>query len=185
MAGKSNPKPGVLYFLSGRAGAGKSTLARRIGADRNAVLICEDQWLVCLFDGAPTLEAYIEHRGRIRKLLLEHVPQILGAGHNVVLDFGGNTIRDRSWVRSLFESAGARHELHYIVADEPLCRLRVAERNQTKPEGIYWGDVPVEMLDVLNKHFQPPTVEEGFKIVEHEARVVTWGRVTVAEGSVR
>ncbi len=169
MTRKSNETPGVLCFLAGRAGAGKSTLARKISADRDAMLICEDQWLLRLFDGATTLEAYIERRGRIRNLLIEYLPPILMAGHTLVLDFGGNTIRDRSWVRSIFESAKARHELHYIVADESLCKLRVAERNLTKPEGIYWGDVSVELLEVVNKHFQPPTAAEGFTVIEHAA----------------
>jgi predicted kinase len=160
---------GILYLLCGRAGAGKSTLARKISADRQAVLFCEDQWLARLFDGAPTLEAYLERRGRIRMLLAEHVPDILKLGHSVVFDFGGNTVRDRLWVRSVCESAGATHELHYIVADEALCRLRVAERNRTKPGGIYWGDVSEDQLDAVNRYFRPPMAEEGWIVVEHQA----------------
>jgi predicted kinase len=161
-------KSGVLYFMCGRAGAGKSTLARKISADTQAILFCEDQWLVRLFDGAPTLEAYIERRGRIRKLLEEHVPPILAGGFSVVFDFGGNTVRDRAWIRSVFESAGAAHELHYIVASEAVCRARVAERNRTKPTGVYWGDVSEAQLDAVNPYFQAPAAEEGFVVVEHE-----------------
>jgi predicted kinase len=144
-------------------------LARKISADRKAVLFCEDQWLARLFDGAPTLEAYLERRGRIRMLLAEHVPDILESGHSVVFDFGGNTVRDRFWVRSVCESVGATHELHYIIADEALCRLRVAERNRTKPVGIYWGDVSEEQLDGVNRYFQSPLAEEGWIVVEHQA----------------
>jgi predicted kinase len=169
MTTSSNAEPGLLHFMCGRAGAGKSTLARKISANTNAVLFCEDQWLVHLFDGASTIEAYLERRGRIRKLLEAHVPPILAAGHSVVFDFGGNTIRDRSWVRSVFESARAPHVLHYIVASEPFCKLRVAERNRTKPTGVYWGDVSEAMLDTVNKYFQAPTVEEGFAVVEYDA----------------
>jgi predicted kinase len=160
---------GVFYFLCGRAGAGKSTLARRISAEKSAVLFCEDQWLANLFDGAPTLEAYLERRGRIRALLAQHVPEILKIGHSVVFDFGGNTVRDRAWIRSVCESAGAKAELHYIVADEALCKRRVAERNRTRPAGLYWGDVSEEMLDTVNRYFQPPAAEEGWIVVEREA----------------
>jgi predicted kinase len=162
---------GVLYFLCGRAGAGKTTLARKMSRERGAILICEDQWLVHLFDGAATLQEYIERRGRIRRLLVEHVPAMLAAGHSVVFDFGGNTIGDRAWVRSVFESAGARHELHYIVADESLCLSRIHERNRTRPAGIYWGDVSDELVAAVNVYFQPPTIEEGFTLVEHVAGV--------------
>jgi predicted kinase len=158
---------GVLCFLCGRAGAGKSTLARQMAADRQAILICEDQWLVRLFDGAPTLELYLERRGKIRKLLAEHVPPLLTAGHCVIFDFGGNTVRDRQWVRSVFESVGARHELHFLLADVTLCKQRVAQRNVSKPAGVYWGDVSEATLDTVNAYFQPPTPSEGFTIFEH------------------
>ena len=161
--------PGVLCFFCGRAGAGKSTLAREMSVARRAILICEDQWLVRLFDGAPTLEAYLERRGKIRSLLVEYVPPLLAAGHCVIFDFGGNTVRDRQWVRSVFESVGARHELHYIVADESLCKQRVAARNLVKPAGVYWGDVSEAMLDAVNAYFQPPTPEEGFTVLERLA----------------
>ena len=168
MTTTSNTGPGVLHFMCGRAGAGKSTFAQKISAKRHAVLFCEDQWLVHLFDGAPTLEAYIERRRRIRRLLEEHVPPILAAGYSVVFDFGGNTIRDRSWVRSVFESAGAGHQLHYINASEAVCRRRVAERNRTKPGGVYWGDVSEAQLDAVNKYFQAPVAEEHFVVIEYD-----------------
>lgn len=160
---------GLLYFLCGRAGAGKSTLARKISVDRHAILFCEDQWLARLFGGASSLAEYVERRGHIRRLLTEHVPAILKGGHSVVFDFGGNTVRDRSWVRSVFEAAAAAHELHYIAADEALCKKRIAERNRTRPEGIYWGDVSEELFDAVNVYFQPPAPEEGFLVVEHDA----------------
>lgn len=158
---------GVLYFLCGLAGAGKSTLARKISAEKRAVLFCEDQWLANLFGGVRSLDEYLQHRARIRALLAQHVPEVLKIGHSVVFDFGGNTVRDRAWIRSVCESAGATTELHYIVADEALCKRRVAERNRTKPAGLYWGDVSEEMLDAVNRYFQPPTTEEGFVVVEH------------------
>jgi predicted kinase len=164
------PEKGTLYFLTGRAGAGKSTFARQLSADHHAILICEDQWLARLFGGVTNLQEYLEQRGRIRQLLAEWTPQMLEAGHSVVFDFGGNTLRDRAWVRSLFTKVGAAHELHYLVADESLCRQRIRDRNRTKPEGIYWGDVSDELFDEVNKYFQPPTSDEGFTIVEHLAR---------------
>src|SRR5689334_21534482 len=109
-------RPGVLHVLCGLVGAGKSTLARRLSSEKSAVLFCEDQWLATLFDGARTLEEYLERRGRIRILLAQHVPEILKLGHSVIFDFGGNTVRDRAWVRSVGEAAGAEGgELHYIV----------------------------------------------------------------------
>jgi predicted kinase len=163
-------KTGTLYFYAGLAGAGKSTLARQLSIERHAILFCEDQWLARLFGGATSIQEYLARRAALRQLLTEWVPQLLTGGHSVVFDFGGNTIRDRAWVRSVFVQAGAEHELHHIVADESLCRRRVHERNRIKPEGVYWGDVSDELLDEVNRYFQPPTSNEGFTIVEHVPR---------------
>jgi predicted kinase len=157
----------TLYFLAGRAGAGKSTFARQLSLYRHAILICEDQWLARLFGGTTSLREYLERRGRIRQLLAEWAPQMLKGGHSLVFDFGGNTVADRAWVRSVLVEAGAVHELHYMVADESLCRRRIRERNHTKPEGIYWGDVSDALFDEVNRYFQPPTPSEGFSVVEH------------------
>ncbi len=168
--GARTPGIGTLYFFAGRAGAGKSTLARQLSADRRAVLICEDQWLARLFGGAASLQEYLERRGRIRQLLGEWVPQMLEAGHSVVFDFGGNTVNDRAWVRSVFARARAEHELHFIVAEESVCRERVWDRNRTKPAGIYWGEVSDELFDQVNRYFQAPGRDEGFRIVEHGVR---------------
>jgi predicted kinase len=34
----------TLHFLAGR-GAGKTTLARKIASEADAILICEDEWM--------------------------------------------------------------------------------------------------------------------------------------------
>ena len=39
----------VLHFICGKLGSGKTTLAKKIAKDPNAVCICEDIWLQKLF----------------------------------------------------------------------------------------------------------------------------------------
>jgi hypothetical protein len=41
----------------------------------------------------------------------------LKLGTSVILDFAGNTVSDRRWMRSIFERAAVDHRLHYILAD--------------------------------------------------------------------
>ena len=86
----------------------------------------------------------------------------------MVFDFAGNTVKDRLWVRSIFESAAADHRLHYVLADDDTCKARVRERNESKPEGVFFGFVTDQQLDEVNKFFEPPTAEEGFVTVIHD-----------------
>ena len=101
-----------------------------------------------------------------------HLADLLRCGASVVLDFGGNTIRDRQWVRSIVDGAGAAHVLHYIDADETLCLARIHERNVGQPEGIFFGVVTDAQVAEVNRHFVAPSPEERFNLVVHRARVL-------------
>ena len=160
---------GTLHFISGKLASGKTTLARKISVAESAVLICEDEWLTRLFDGAHSLEQYLERRSRIRVLLTDFVPSLLAVGTSVVFDFSGNTVADRAWVRSVFDRVKASHRLHYIEADDSLCLRQLAMRNEGQPPGIYWGPVTQTMFHQLLPYFSAPEASEGFSIVRHVA----------------
>src|SRR6476661_5563629 len=95
----------TLHFCAGKAGAGKTTIARKIASDTPAVLICEDEWIARIADPVTNLADYIGAAIKVRGVLGPHVVDLLRLGVSVVFDFGGNTVRDRSWVRSIFERA--------------------------------------------------------------------------------
>src|SRR5688572_19427743 len=106
----------TLHFVSGKAGSGKTTLARRIAQEERAVLICEDEWISRLADPIENLQQYLTATARLRSVIGPLTTDLLRLGTSVVFDFAGNTVRDRAWVRFLFESAKAEHRLHYVRA---------------------------------------------------------------------
>ena len=156
----------TLHFICGRAGAGKTTLARQLARELPAVCICEDEWLCRVAPPISNLEDYLTSSSRVRAALGPHIVDLLKLGVSVVIDFAGNTPRSRAWVRSLFESAGAAHVLHYIDVDEETCRRRVHERNDREPEGIFFGVVTDQQLVEVNRYFTPPAIEEGFNVLQ-------------------
>jgi predicted kinase len=158
----------TLHFVSGRAGAGKTTLARAIARTTPALLISEDEWMVRLAPPIENVQQYVAHAGRIRTVIAPLCIDLLSLGTSVVLDFAGNTVRDRQWVRSIFEGAHADHRLHYIVADDATCKERVRRRNLVKPEGVFFGVVTDAQLDEVNRFFTPPDPAEGFTVICHD-----------------
>jgi len=154
----------TLHFISGRLASGKTTLARRLADQEGAVLICEDLWLTKLNDGISSFEDYLKWSRRCRSVMGPLVIQMLEAGTSVVLDFAGNTPSERKWVRSLFETAQAKHVLHYLDVPEGECLARLKVRNQTKPEGLYFATTSEDDFFAIARWFQPPTTEEGFSV---------------------
>jgi predicted kinase len=156
---------GTLHFICGRLAAGKTTLAYQLVASEPALLICEDFWLANLSDGIHSIEDYLQWSQRCRSVMGPLIVDILRSGVSVVLDFAGNTRHDRRWVRSLFESAGAEHVLHYLNVPEDVCLARLMERNESKPEGLYFATTSEEDFRAITKYFQVPGPEEGFNLV--------------------
>ena len=157
----------TLYCIYGTIAAGKTTLARKLAAQHGAVLLCEDEWLVRLEAEIATFDDFRKHARRLRAAIGPHVVELLRLGTPVVLDFAANTVNDRAWIRSLFEAANAAHELHVIEAPEDVCKARLRIRNETKPEGLYFGHVPEEFFGPVSRLIVPPADAEGFNVIRH------------------
>ena len=155
----------ILYLLCGKIGAGKSTLARQLAAGPSALLISEDHWTSTLFaEDLKTIEDYARLSARLRTAMTPHIVDILGQGLSVVLDFPANTVRQRSWMRSLVEQAGVPHELHYLDVPDDICRERLHRRNAG-------GAHPFQVNDTefgqFTRYFVPPGPDEGFNVIVH------------------
>jgi len=161
----------TLHFICGKAASGKTTLAPELAARHAAVIFCEDEWLTLLEAQINSLADFGRHARRLRAAIAPLVIRLLQLGVPVVFDFAGNTAKDRAWVRSIFESANAGHALHYIPASDAVCKARLRSRNETKPEGLYYGFVSEDRFDEVTRHFVPPSEQEGFHVIYHEAEV--------------
>ena len=153
----------TLHFFCGKMASGKSTLARSIAQENNAVLISEDIWLSELYsEEIKNFSDYLKYSSRLKTILSPHLQDLLLKEISIVLDFPGNTPSQRNWFRSIFEAVNANHTLHYIIASNELCKHQLKIRSQNKPEGSAF--TTEAEFDMITQYFQPPTSEEGFKI---------------------
>jgi len=157
----------TLHFISGKAGAGKTTLARELGRTLPAVVFCEDEWLVRLGFEVRSIAEHEVAASKCRVLIALLANDLLRLGVSVVFDFAGNTLDHRQWVRTVFEAVGADHLLHVIEATDAECLANIHRRNDEKPPGIYWGPVSDETFHAVTAYFVPPRPEEGFRILAH------------------
>ena len=158
--------PGTLHFFCGKMAAGKSTKAVELQEVYSAVLLSEDDWLRYLFpEEIKNLPDYIHYSARLKPLLKSHVQALLKSGLSVVMDFPGNTKRQRAWFREIYQEYGFPHVLHYVEASDETCLKQLAERSNDLPE-----DAPFtseEAFHLVNRYFQVPGADEGFNIKVH------------------
>ena len=155
----------TLYLLCGKIAAGKTTLARRLAARPGRLLISEDHWTSHLFaDDLRTIDDYTRYSARLRAAIGPHIVDILRQGLSIVLDFPANTVRVRSWMRSLIDRSGAAHELHLLDVPDVICKQRLRERNAG---GEHPFHVTEAEYDLFTSYFAPPAPGEGFNVIVH------------------
>ena len=157
---------GTLHFFCGKMAAGKSTKAAELASTYNAILLSEDEWLSQIYpEEINVFDDYIRYSARLKPLLKTHVQNLLNAGLSVVMDFPGNTKRQRAWFKDIFSDHELPHQLHYLNASDELCIRQLKIRAENLPEGTAF--TTEEEFHVVNSYFQPPSEEEGFNIQLH------------------
>lgn len=147
--------------------AGKSTLARDLANQENAVLLVQDELLDKLFPGEIIdIPGFVKYSSRLNNAVTSHICSLLAKGISVVLDFPANTKAQREWFRLLFEAANTEHELHFVDASNNLCKRQLKNRSKDLPPGTPW--TTDAEFDAITAYFQPPSNEEGFNIIHHE-----------------
>ena len=156
-----------LIFFCGKMAAGKSTLSRALAEQEQAVLLVQDEWLSHLFPGEILdVPDYLRCSARLNAALTPLIVSLLSKGISVVLDFPGNTTKQRAWFRQLFEAAGVEHELHFIDAPDDVCKRQLRERSAGLPAGTPW--TTEAEFDAITTYFQPPAADERFNVIRHE-----------------
>ena len=159
---------GTLHAFCGKIASGKSFLATSIADAPQTILISEDALVSRLYPGEiATIDDYVRVATRLRAAIGPHVAALLRTGLNVVVDFQANTPAARAWIRSVFEQAGANHELHYLDVSDEVCKSRLAERNAT---GAHEYQVSEADFELFNSYVVPPASAEGFNVVVHAKR---------------
>ena len=144
----------TLYLLpAARSEPARQRLRGALRRDRRRCLSAKITGRHHLFaDDLKTIEDYGRLSARLRAAMGPHIVDILRHGLSVVLDFPANTVKQRSWMRSLIVDADVAHELHWLDIPDAVCMERLRNRNAG-------GEHPFQVSDAeyaqFTRYFRP------------------------------
>ena len=136
----------TLFLTVGLPAVGKTTAARRLEIDHQALRLTKDEWMKALYgdDNPPSASDVIEGR------LIEIGLRALELGCDVVIDFGLWGRDERSALRQAAVDRGARVVMHYLEVSPAEQRRRLDQRQADEPhttwpisdaEALGWAEI--------------------------------------------
>jgi predicted kinase len=144
----------TLFLTVGLPGTGKTTAARRIEIEQNALRLTKDEWVKALYghENPPSAHDVIEGR------LIEIGLRALELGSNVVIDYGLWSRDERSALRQAAADRGARVDMRYFELTPAQQRSRLERRLAEAPDTTW--QVSDEELVEWAAHIDIPTPGE-------------------------
>ncbi len=153
---------GMVYLLCGLATAGKTTLAKKLEKEHDAIRFTLDQRMI----EKTNLTIFDEAYGRLvsieKELIWQEAQQYLTNGQDVILDWSlWSKSARKEWSQKVLE-AGYSYKLFFL--DVPLDELkqRLVIRNAQNLEFVHVA--LVEELERFSHIFEPPTVAENLNL---------------------
>ncbi len=168
----TDPRVGraIVYLIVGLPGAGKTTHAKELEISASALRLTPDEWQIVLFgDQNPP-----DQRDLIEGKLIQLGMRAAELGTSVVFDFGFWGKDERSALRWIAGTVGARSQVVYLPIDHEEQRTRVTNRFATTPDQTFhMSDVELEQW---RTQFQAPDDEEllGSQIPPVSPEHATW-----------
>jgi predicted kinase len=145
----------TLFMLMGLPGSGKTAIARRLEAERDALLLSPDEWMTRIVgDGYDAAR-----REAVKAVQLDLAERVLRLGTDVILEFGFFSRAERDGARARARKAGAEASL--IFLDPPFEELvrRVEARNAELPPDTF--PVSREHLELCMTWLERPGDDEA------------------------
>lgn len=138
----------TVHLLHGYIGAGKTTFAKRLAAERRAMRFTVDEWIAALYGPRP--ERLHEVYGSVTALMWKTAGEAVKLGLDVVYDSGLWTRASRDQARAWAACTGAAWRLYHVDCPLELARVRTVERARTlDPLALYVDETIFDARRVL------------------------------------
>ena len=152
----------TIHFLCGYMGFGKTTIARKLSIQYNAVILNDDEFMCELFGrNLPEKEFRSTHE-KITEFTWKLAERIISVGGNVMFDRG-------FWSRQSRQIAMERAKyfcdsllFHQIECDMEIAKKRVLNRTLTDPTAL---EIDENTFDIFAKRYEPISPDENLNVI--------------------
>lgn len=151
-------KKGTLILLCGLPGSGKTTLAKQLEVERQAIRLCADEWIIAILADKSDASEIDRLRKPVEELLWQMAQKIIESGTNVILENGFWSRSERDLYRDRIKALDLAVELHYLSVPIETLLERLEYRNKNLDGSSF--EIDLEKLIVWNHEFETPTKDE-------------------------
>jgi len=139
------------FLLHGFLGSGKTTLAKRLEKEQDALRFTHDEWMVRFYGNDPPPDVFPDYARRVFSQMEEIWARCLALKLNVILDFGFWSRAERDRVRGMVAGYGGTVVLYSLSCPEDLAWTRIEQRNH-QPGNLC---ISKNTFHLLKERFQP------------------------------
>ena len=125
--------------------SGKSTRARALGEEFNALVLTPDLWQLKLFGDDVGDPAHDARHTAVEEIMWDVAERVLAMGGDVVLDFGFWSREERDDFRARARRLGVGFRLHFMDVPVPELFARMEARNRVRDGRTYF--IPREEME--------------------------------------
>ena len=148
----------TLHLIVGLPCAGKTTFAKQLELEQDALRFTPDEWHTQLFGLDLEHPDHDARHGLIEAIIWDVAARALQLGTNVILDFGFWGKSEREDYRARASQLGAESVVYFLNVPEQELLARLEIRNANLPAGTF--QIPVSKLLEWMQIFQTPTEDE-------------------------
>lgn len=149
------------HLVFGFLGAGKTTLAKRLERQHDAVRFTPDEWMARLFGEDPPADTFQDKAAAILDIMQPLWVRCLSLGLDVVLDYGIWSRAERDHVRDVVTAIGATPLLWSVSCSDDEALKRISLRNEAAHRSLHIAPATFELLKA---RFEPLEADEPHSV---------------------
>lgn len=146
-----------VHLICGFAGTGKTTIARKLAVQMNAVRLTPDEMMADLYGRDIPESEYREKREKVDRLVWDLAEQIVCAGGSVILDCGFKSRESRRKAVERAQIFCDNITFHQVECDVETAKKRLRERDE--------GRLDEAAFDASAKAYEPIDADERFDVI--------------------